>query len=240
MVVKRNSWMAILVMIFISWVSFGCKDTGYEPSEKSAKVSKANLKTRWSKQKEDDPYPDLSIPVYPGVSDAEHFFDRKAGMKELRYEMRARYPAYDLRHFYDNELSAGGWRQIENYEIAKAKWLKSSVGTSYVKAWTDKDAKWKFLLILYYREVPSEDLYDMLFVTARIMVNFDETALWDFMDRMGRAGKLYEFEEMISGYELDDGTYDFDLAFKENPGNQDLAEYRQIFMEILPKIMNAR
>ena len=69
---------------------------------------------------QEDPYPEIVLPVYKDAYDIKNTTNRKEGIKTLTYKIQTRYPATEVVEFYDAALNAAGWKP--SFEICQRHW----------------------------------------------------------------------------------------------------------------------
>ena len=69
---------------------------------------------------QEDPYPEIVLPVYQDAYDIKKTASRMEGSKTLTYKIQTRYPAAEVVEFYDAALNPRGWKPT--FEICQRHW----------------------------------------------------------------------------------------------------------------------
>ena len=186
---------------------------------------------------QEDPYPNIKIPVINGAYNVKIYFNHPKATKSLNYYVRAEYPANEVIRFYDSEFKQNGW--IACNGKAKREWECFIDGTiaskplvrQFLALWVHPILKKEAFLALRYVRI-GDKWSNELHVICQVQPLSDRTRLESFMKKLDKDGGLSKFMNLINSYRMANGQVNIDKAIKENPENHYLKEYKRILDEI--------
>ena len=184
-----------------------------------------------------DPYPSIEIPIFPGSYQTRAVFCQPKGTKSLNYFVRIPYPAREVLEFYDGKLRQVGY--VVSLSKHKRQWESFIDDTleggkrvrQLLASWINPALKSEAFLVLRYVEI-NKKWTNELHVLCQIQPLIDTTQMEDFFERLSKLGRFEEFMKLLDSYRMSNGNVDIDKAIYENPGNNNLKEYKKIIDEI--------
>lgn len=183
--------------------------------------------------KGNDPYPEFAIPIYKNSYDISTDIDNSIYGKSLQFFVNEKFPASNVRQFYEDFLSKNGFLELENYKYADKTWVKfnweslkwdvvaDSPPARYIRAWVDSHENLIFKLTLNYEDK------DKLFV-ACFLHPYTRHILFNEFDKwITDKGKKQEFGEFLIKYTMPDKKVDIERALKENPDSELIIKFAE-------------
>ena len=133
-----------------------------------------------------DPFPHISIPVYPNHENLLNLVNKPAkGTKAVTYFVKTAFPASDIVSFYKNEFEKLGFepysddgygkQQWESFNYQSGEWEKTSeIPGRFISTWVDKNKDLRIILVMTNEYDASDALWkNKLFVSCTVSPFFD-------------------------------------------------------------------
>lgn len=183
--------------------------------------------------KENDPYPEFTIPAYKNAYDISTGLDNSIYGKSLRFFVHEKFPASNVKQFYADFLSKNGFSELNNYKYSDKTWVKfnkeslkwdivaDSPPARYCRAWVDSHENLMFKLTLNYEGK------DKLSVTCFLYPYTRHNLFNQFEKWLEDMGKEQEFGEFLTKYTMPDKKVDIERALKENPDSELIIKFAE-------------
>lgn len=182
---------------------------------------------------EPDPFPTIKIPVLPDAHQITEFRDNPKGTKSINYYIQVEYPADRVFIFYDSKFKELSW--TASSDIKQKNWESFIDGTikgnpkvrQRLVQWTNPELRAEAILALRYIKV-GKKWGDNLHILCQIQPMIDKITIEQFIRKLQASREYAKFMELIDLYRKSNGEVDIERAIRENPGNENLKEYKRI------------
>jgi len=185
---------------------------------------------------ENDPYPDLEIPVFVNGYDVKEFMDESKKVKSTVYSLEVKYPASEVIEFYKSRLKEMGFSLSPSFvgDFNKNGWdcfiaeEENSIKVcQLLSLWANLELKEEIFLVLLY-EKKGKDWKEQLRVSCQIQPLIDTKKIDNFFEKLKASGQYVRFMELLDRYRMSTGEVDLEKAITENPDKNLLKVYKKI------------